>query len=465
MPRRTAPPLSVVASLLIAAACGGGAGRPSPDEEALYQKAYEAAIWATPILHAAQRRAELRRHGAKDGDLAYLGSRPNGRVELPMLETTAPYVFGGGSLKAGPIVIEVPPASPRARFAGSVMTVWGLAIEDFGPAGVDAGKGGRFLLLPPGSSERAPAGYTPLQSSTFEFQLWLRSVPARSGDDGWRNAVEYAKTLKVYPLASAGSPAPAGWFDISRVKGYFHGNASFAQGSFKLIDEYVQNEPVQEGDQAMHATLAEIGIVRGQPFAPDEATSTVLDRAARDVEAFLRGELEHGRAFDPYWPTRAWGGARTLDGTSDARARAVQAFFFRAASHASGSGGVGVEPLTLLSAVDAQGRPLDGGKAYRLRLPLKGLARDYWSVTLYSTRTRAVMDTEKFSLSSRDKLQINRDGSVDLEFAPLPPAGRDANWLAIRPGEHFVACLRFHGPAPALTKRTWTPADVEALTR
>lgn len=77
-------------------------------EQMFYQRAYEIAIWATPMLNSLQLRAELLKHGAKEGDLAYLGSRPTGRIELPTFNNTTPYVFGGGSLKGGPVVIEVP---------------------------------------------------------------------------------------------------------------------------------------------------------------------------------------------------------------------------------------------------------------------------------------------------------------------------------------------------------------------
>lgn len=452
---RRAGPLVFGVSVLLTVACGGDAAK-SPENEALYKKAYDAAIWATPVLNSLQLRAELKKHGAKDGDLAYLGSRPNGRIELPTLATTAPYVFGSGSLKGGPVVIEVPPASARAKYVGSVLTIWDSAIEDFGPDGADAGKGGKFVLMPPGATDSAPAGYTPLQSSSYEFHLWLRSVPARPGEEGWRDALEYAKSLKVYPLTSAASPPPTGWFDVSKVKGYFHGTPTFGLDSFRAIDEYVQNEPPQDADQAMHATLAEIGIVKGKPFEPDEATAKRLDQAAKDAEEHLRGELEGGRVFDPFWPDRAWGGVKPD--------RAAGVSFFTVAPPRRSPDGISAM-VSVLSALDGQGRALDGAKSYRLRVPAKVPVKEFWSITLYSTRTRSILDTEKFSVSSKDRLQINRDGSVDLSFSPLPPAGKDANWLATRIGEKFYAAVRFHGPTPALEKKAWTLGDFEEVKR
>lgn len=445
---RRAAAAACLSALALAAGCGGDGGQSTLTEDAIYKKAYDAAIWATPILNSLQLRAELKRHGATDGDLAFLGSRPTGRIELQTLSHATPYVFGAGSLKAGPIVIQIPPASARARYVGSVLNIWDSAIEDFGPGGVDAGKGGRFVLMPPGSTDSAPAGHTALQSSSYAFQLWLRVVPAKSGDDGWRDAVEYAKGLRIYPLASAGSPPPTGWIDVSKAKDYFHGTPTFSMDSFEMIDEYVQSEPMRESDQAMTAALAEIGIVKGTPFAPDEDMEKVLDRAAKAAEEHLRGELENARVFERFWPTRAWGVAGGP-------------FPFFAVGLPKRSAGSTEATLSLIASTDAQGHPLEGGKRYRLRVPPRVPVKDSWSIVLYSTRTRSIVDTEKFALSSKDRLQINKDGSVDLHFAPLPPAGRDANWIATRPGENFYACIRFHGPTPALTSKAWMLGNFE----
>ena len=49
----------------------------------------------------------------------------------------------------GPVVLEIPPAD-EGLFNGSVMNYWQAAIEDVGPGGVDKGKGGKYLILPPG---------------------------------------------------------------------------------------------------------------------------------------------------------------------------------------------------------------------------------------------------------------------------------------------------------------------------
>src|SRR6476646_2309285 len=65
--------------------------------------------------------------------------------------------------EAGPMVLEVPPAD-GGSITGSVDDFWQNALEDVGPAGLDKGKGGKFLILPPDYKEKAPNGYLVLKS-------------------------------------------------------------------------------------------------------------------------------------------------------------------------------------------------------------------------------------------------------------------------------------------------------------
>src|SRR5215813_8947737 len=66
----------------------------------------------------------------------------------------------------GPMVLEIPPADDGV-FNGSVMNYWQAAIEDIGPGGVDKGKGGKYLILPPGYDKAGvPDGYIAMPSDT-----------------------------------------------------------------------------------------------------------------------------------------------------------------------------------------------------------------------------------------------------------------------------------------------------------
>ena len=78
-----------------------------------------------------------------------------------------------------------------------------------------------------------------------------------------------------------------------------------------------------------------------------------------------------------------------------------------------------------MDALDADGNPFDGAKTYKLHLPPHIPAKDFWSVIVYDTQTRSMLQTDQQfpSVSSQDKdVKVNADGSVDVYFGPKAPA-------------------------------------------
>ena len=106
-----------------------------------------------------------------------------------------------------------------------------------------------------------------------------------------------------------------------------------------------------------------------------------------------------------------------------------------------------------------------GQKTYRLRVPADTPARDFWSVIVYSMKTKSMIPNSlgRVGLSSYDKskLQLNTDGSVDIYFGPKAPAGKDANWIPT--GEDFFLIFRLYGPKKAYFDKTWELPDVEQV--
>jgi hypothetical protein len=58
-------------------------------------------------------------------------------------------------------------------------------------------------------------------------------------------------------------------------------------------------------------------------------------------------------------------------------------------------------------------------------------------------------------------MKSNADGSVDVYFAPKPPAGLESNWIPT--GEDFFLLFRLYGPEKALFDKTWKLDDVERV--
>ena len=100
----------------------------------------------------------------------------------------------------GPMVMEIPPAGLDGSITGSIDDGWQTALEDVGPAGVDKGLGGKYLILPPGYKENAPDGYIALQSPTYRSYALLRSNVVSGSDADIAKAVEYGKRVRSPPL-------------------------------------------------------------------------------------------------------------------------------------------------------------------------------------------------------------------------------------------------------------------------
>ncbi|MFM7361155.1 MAG: DUF1214 domain-containing protein [Cyanobium sp.] len=64
--------------------------------------------------------------------------------------------------------------------------------------------------------------------------------------------------------------------------------------------------------------------------------------------------------------------------------------------------------------------------------------------------------------SRRPDLVTNADGSLDVTFAPLRPAGA-ANWIKTTPGKGWFAYFRFYASSEAYFSKALQLKDIEAL--
>jgi hypothetical protein len=160
------------------------------------------------VSMAAVRRSLSRDLDAGYGDVIYFTRPMEPRHEFLTANNQTPYVVTFFDLKAGPMVLEVPAASDEVALFGSAIDSWQVPLADVGPTGEDAGKGGRYLFLPPDHQGEPPDGFIVVGSPTRYVHIALRPITIGSGT--LEDAVAYSQQLKAYPLEAAGGPPANG---------------------------------------------------------------------------------------------------------------------------------------------------------------------------------------------------------------------------------------------------------------
>jgi len=465
--------------------------RPTPEtaralrDELLFQRATQAYLWALPLVNTLGMKAGSEKtFGAgfhvmpvwkKRLDAKTLITTPNSDVIYAMS-----YVDLG---KDGPLVFEAPP-----RLQGILLDFWQRPIPvdggtfqgDVGFFGPDQGQGGKFLLLPPGYKGEVPEGYFVYRSGTNNVFIFLRAF--YPDPTNLRPAVELIEQSKVYPLGAKARP-----MQFPDASGVPVDMLPLRDGAaFDRLKQLVDSEGPHLDDPDARGLLAAIGIVKGQPFAPDAHTLEILDLAARTGYRMSRvigfEETVSGRSFQVY-PDRHWlnpmadatperpsgpldlAWHRTEGGQLDLDTRIW--FFTNYYSISPGmlSQVPGKGAGYVIAFRDADGVPLTGNPHYRLNLPRDVPAANFWSVTIYEAENASgLANGQPFpSLGSRDEPAKNADGSIDLYFSPKPPAGKESNWLATVPGRGFFAVIRLYGPTKPFLDRSWKPGDFVKL--
>ncbi|RVO72339.1 DUF1254 domain-containing protein [Sinorhizobium meliloti] len=437
-------------------------------ERTLHRRAVETVIWGMPAVNAQLMYDAVKQVGGDFNQIVYWSRPLSWKNQTLTPNPNTIYVFPFYNTKdAGPMVLEIPPAEQEESITGSVDDAWQTALEDVGPAGVDKGKGGKYLILPPGYKENVPEGYIALPSSTYTGFAVLRSNLKSSSDADVAKAVAYGKRIKVYPLSQAGNPPETKFVDAIDV--LFDSTIPYDLRFFEALDRFVQREPWLERDRAMIDPLKTIGIEKGKPFKPDEKTKQILSDAVSEAHAWLDHKYEN--VFKPpYYEGTHWGAPASpevlkgmMTNFADVNDYPVEgrgllySYVYFSPKH------LGEGQFYLVTIADKEGKPFDGASTYRLNIPANPPVRLYWSATVYDRSTHALIrDMSSSAVSSLTPgLVNNADGSADVYFGPKAPAGKEANWVPTKAEGGFEVMFRFYGPEKPLFDKTWKLPDIE----
>ena len=432
-------------------------------DEMDFQRACQAYLWGIPAVGLNEwQKAHFNVFRAKSGEmLSYLDFAEKLGILTP--NYTTPYIATFIDLeKSGPTVIEI----PAGLMAGMVMDGWQRVLVDLGVVGPDQGKGGKYLVLPPGHEKIEPQSHFVVSSPSRVVFGGVRLL----GEDKEKAIAELVPGIKTYAWSptAAGAPMPV------RHAGDKKWSQMPPRGMayWESLNEFVQREPVMERDRLILAQLRFLGIEKGKPFKRDRRQKAILEEAAIVGEAMAKANTSDKRVEPAFWPRTQWKHALVV--SVDQHAPSYDQFderaawFYEAVAVSKGmltqTPGVGQRYLAAYK--DAKGEWLNGSNTYRLHVPANPPVKQFWSVTYYDEGTRQMAATRQGrpDLSSRkEDIVKNKDGSIDVYFGPKAPEGHEANWVQTNPGKGWFTYFRFYGPTEPFFDKSWALPDFRKI--
>jgi len=445
--------------------------------------------------------------GINDNEFLVSPEMMDGRALFLTANMDTYYFWGNINLENGPMVVETPP-----NVLGIFDDFWFGWISDFGLPGPDRGQGGKYLLVPEWYDGYLPEGeYNIRRSKTNLVTMIGRAFLV---DNSPKKAIEDVKNyLKLYPYVPGGLGTSIGSYLNGKapLKGLAQSKSPKlidASGKhintlppsdfthFEMLNEIVQHEPITALDPEIAGQLAAIGIEKGKEFNPDARTKAILEKSIQSGNAAARvGAMgafpsDKFRYYDDnssWWNSLFDGGylfmtpppeidskgkVQPYTNTGARKLNARSAFFYLATGITPAMvmrlTGIGSQYIT--GFIDANGRPLDGSKTYKLELPANIPAERFWSTTVYDLQTRSIIQTDQRypragsqSFPSPAAKQ-NVDGSTTLYFGPKKPDGVfEGNYVMTDPNKGWFQILRFYSPTKGFFDKSWRPGEVEIV--
>jgi hypothetical protein len=321
-----------------------------------------------------------------------------------------------------------------------------------------------YAITGPGWKGTLPAGVKEYKSPTSIGWILGRIYCTGTPED-YAAVHALQDQCSLVPLSAYGKAytPPAGTVDPSidmKTAVREQVNGMDATAYFTLLAQLMKTNPPAVEDAPELAKFAKIGLVAGRDF---DATKLNADFVKRIPEiAFDRIMLQF-KVNKAVKNVNGWGYTTKtgLYGTD---------YFMRALVTAIGLGANrpqdAVYPTSLK---DADGNAYDGTNKYVMHFAKGQLppVQGFWSVTMYDSNYFFVANAiNRYSISARQKLKSNPDGSVDLYIQnDSPGADKESNWLP-SPAGKFVLMLRMYWPnekAPSIIDGSWKiPAVTKA---
>lgn len=314
-----------------------------------------------------------------------------------------------------------------------------------------------YAITGPGWRGALPAGVQEYKSPTN--MVWILGRIYCTGTPEDYAAVHAIQDqCKLVPISSWGKgyTPPAGIVDASldmktAVREQVNGMDPVAY--FTLLAELMKSNPPSAADAKEVARFARIGLVPGKDFDASKLNADFAKRIPQIAFDRIMLQFKVGKSIRNIngWMFDSVTG---LYGTD---------YLNRAFVTAIGLGANRIQDAVYPTSLKtASGEAYDGANKYVIRFPKGQLppVKGFWSITMYDADYFFVANPlNRYSISPRQKLKTNADGSTDIYIQNQSPgADKEANWLPAPSGK-FILMLRMYWPsetAPSIINGSWT---------
>lgn len=331
-------------------------------------------------------------------------------------------------------------------------------------------KAGNFLITGPDWKGSVPKGMKHITSAT-RYMVILGRTYANGTEADYKAANALQAQYKITPLSAWGKPFTPKAPPVDANPGISMTDkpqevilAMGTEGYFNWMSKRMcEAAPAYAADAAALARFAKIGIEPCKPFDMsklDPAVQAALkDLPKTALDKIGANQKSLGTEKDGWLMTIGLGQYGT-----DYLKRAVVAAFGWPANLQEDA----VYPYTT---IDAKGETLSGANKYTLTFA-KGQTppvNAFWSITMYMIDQGwwfVPNKLDKFTVSPRDHLKPNADGSITLYFQTESPGkDKEANWLPAPKGD-FIPMMRMYYPKtkdPSVLDGSWVPPRIQKV--
>ncbi|MEJ8848553.1 DUF1254 domain-containing protein [Variovorax rhizosphaerae] len=431
--------------------------------------AIEAYIYAYPLVTMELTRRSLTNVAAPEAAKAPMGQflKLRGYPAVDNHAVTAPnadtlYTILWLDVAKEPWVVSTPDMKGRF-FLLPMLDGWTDVFEV--PAKRTTGTGPqKFAITGPGWKGTLPAGVKQYKSPTG--MVWmLGRIYCTGTPEDYAEVHALQDQMSAVPLSSYGKsytppPATVDPSIDSKTAVRDQVEAMDAASYFTLFAQLLKTNPPAAADAPMVAKLAKIGIVPGKDFDAsrlDASVSKGLAEAPKPAQAKIMGWMKKGILSGDLKLKNGWTYTTKtgLYGTNYMQRALITAIGLGANRPQDAVYPTSTGPDIL--------KKYDGSKKYVMHFPKGQLppVNGFWSLTMYDTAYFFVPNAlNRYTVSQRNKLKTNADGSVDLYIQnESPGADKEENWLPA-PKDGFILMMRLYWPkdkAPSLLDGSWFP--------